>query len=259
MLAKEQSHWFASAAVGLALVLFMGVPAHAQDVAAAQGNAVASNGPLAASDIEGPPAPNTDPVASGPKTEAAFVPAPASPAPEAPALEAVASNPAEAEDKPASGLAEVGFPIIKTIGAVGLVLSLAIVGYVSLRKFAPQHLLQRNSGKMLRLVETLPMGEKRSISIIEVRGKKLLIGNTPNQLSLLAPLDEEVPLESKEKETAPVPNEIPSASAARRGGKFLSMRMPGKKLAAAPKPANAHVIPPDLRGKMRELRAALES
>lgn len=43
--------------------------------------------------------------------------------------------------------------------------------------------------KSLRLAETLPLGERRFVAVIEFEQMRFLIGGTPSSLSLLAQLD----------------------------------------------------------------------
>ena len=58
------------------------------------------------------------------------------------------------------------------------------------------------SGKNIRLVETMPLGYRRSLHIVEVGGKVLLIGSTEGGVTLLAELDPDA-LKDKETDKGP--------------------------------------------------------
>jgi flagellar biosynthetic protein FliO len=47
------------------------------------------------------------------------------------------------------------------------------------------------SGRNIRIIETTPLGYRRSLHIVEVEGKVLLIGSTEGGVTLLAELDPE--------------------------------------------------------------------
>ncbi len=48
--------------------------------------------------------------------------------------------------------------------------------------------LQPRGSKRLRLCESLPLGERRFVAVIEFEDSRFLIGGTSNSLALLAPL-----------------------------------------------------------------------
>jgi hypothetical protein len=50
--------------------------------------------------------------------------------------------------------------------------------------------------RLLRVRETLSLGEKRFLAVVEYDGRKLLIAGTPQQISLLERLDEKAPASS---------------------------------------------------------------
>lgn len=47
----------------------------------------------------------------------------------------------------------------------------------------------RQNNKRLRVCETVPLGERRFIAVIQVDNKQFLVGGAPNSVSLLAQLD----------------------------------------------------------------------
>ena len=231
---------------GAAILFLSSMPLPAQDDAARAATGVM---------------PQTDP-ASHPDTDfsAGETPAPApvpalpSPSPETPAA---AAEPAPS-DLPAGTWQETLAPMVRIGGAVGLVLSIALGGFWALRKFAPNRFPRKPAEKTLRLIETLPMGEKRSIAVVEVAGKRFLIGNTPNEITMLSPLEVGLPRESRAAEgTGAAINELPPAARPVQG-RFLNLILSER--GTPPRaPAKPSPLSPDILGKMRELREALES
>jgi flagellar biogenesis protein FliO len=120
------------------------------------------------------------------------------------------------------------------------------------RKFAPQYITKRPGERMLRLVEVLPVGDKRSIILMEAGASKLLLASSPGHISLLSSLpDSAAP-------TAPGGrNSIETVAAGASSGKFKNLLELEKKASSASLPARP-ALPPDIRGKMQELRKALE-
>jgi flagellar biogenesis protein FliO len=239
------------AAFGLVAMIVMTFPATAQSNAAPADPAGPLLQPPPAAGIDGPPE----------ALESEAPPAPSGQATDAFPAQAPESAPAPPKAPPA-GEAEaaswigVVFPAIKTVGAFGLVLSLVLVGFLVLRKFAPHYFNRRPSQRMLHLVETLSMGEKRAIAVVEVAGKKFLIGNTPNQITLLAPLGDELSL-GPGTQPAVRPAQTSAAPVGIKRGQFVNLLLPGKG-GTGRKTADASPLPPDIRSKMRELREALE-
>jgi flagellar biosynthetic protein FliO len=181
---------------------------------------------------------------------------PSSPAPETKAAaEATVPTPdsAPASQLPDAREGDMQFPVMRTVGSMGLVVFLMLGAFLAVKKFAPRYFNKPVSQRNMKVVETLGMGDRRSISLIEVGNSRYLVGNTPHQISLLASLPNSVSLLSE-------PDEMPAASKAST-----------KKGAAAPfrnlfdveksRPSiqhTAHPLPDDLRVKMRQLREALE-
>ena len=58
-------------------------------------------------------------------------------------------------------------------------------------KWLQQKSTQKFSSRRMRVAETVALGEKRFVSILQVDGKQLLIGSAAGQISLLAVLDEQ--------------------------------------------------------------------
>jgi len=160
-----------------------------------------------------------------------------------PAATAAASQPVE--PAPSSD-----FSLIRTIGALGLVISLIVIGFWGARRYAP-HLFNRQPGEhRMKVVETLPMGDKRSIALVQVDDSYFLVGNTSSQISLLARLPWEFSLGLEHGASSAEPASATGFRDSSRKLYEVEKRPPSSN---KPKP-----IPPDVRAKMRQLREALE-
>ncbi len=177
--------------------------------------------------------------------EPVAVPAPATPVPPPPAA-AATEIPSLAAD----------FPLGRALGGFGIVLSLMGAAVFGTRKFAPQLFRKPVPEKSLKVIETIPMGDKRSISVIQVEDKRFLIGNTTSQITLLAPL--RGPLSVEEE---PVAQAAPAEPVAPRP-KMVVDRFRNifeiEKASPGRNGARPKTIPPDVRAKMRQLRESLE-
>jgi flagellar biosynthetic protein FliO len=178
----------------------------------------------------------------------------ASAAPAAPDTNAVAA--AEAEEALMFGSDVPQLSMLRAFGAIGMVLCALIGVYFGIRKFAPGYFPKISSGgKNLKIVESLGMGDRRSIALVEVGGKRFLIGSTPQQINLLTALPEHISLVAEDDgisdaAVAPVIKEDDERQVFRNlfdMGKKRSVRHSG------------NVLPDEVRQKMRRLREALEN
>jgi flagellar biosynthetic protein FliO len=142
--------------------------------------------------------------------------------------------------------------VLRAVGGLGLVVFLMIGTFFAAKKYAPRYFSKPASQKNLKILETLAMGDRRSISLIEVGGSRFLVGNTPQQINLLATLPEPVSLVSEPDEAVPVPKTINKKGS---GVPFRSLFEVEK---SRPAQRAGNPLPDDLRVKMRQLRDALE-
>ncbi len=142
-----------------------------------------------------------------------------------------------------------GFSFLKVVGGLGLVLSLIVFATFGIRKLAPQYFTKKAAERSLKLIETLPMGERRSIVVIEIDEKRLLIGNTPNQITLLASLGEDTSFLA-DQELAPVATASSTPAPSFKNLYEFERNGAGR--------GKMKIIPPDIRAKMRQLRESLE-
>jgi flagellar biogenesis protein FliO len=145
------------------------------------------------------------------------------------------------------------YSFMKVLGGLGVILSLIIFGFFGARKYAPQYFAKNSGGKSLQLIETLTMGERRSIALVDVCGKRMLLGNSGQQITLLAKLDEPVVPDSQSVAAVPksaIPAKNPQTS-------FRSLLEVAKRRDVVV-PDKIRPIAPDVRAKMRQLRETLE-
>jgi flagellar biogenesis protein FliO len=150
-----------------------------------------------------------------------------------------------------SGRNELALLTIKAIGGVGLVISLILAGFLLFRRFAPQYIAKRPGERILRLIEMLPLGDKRSVMLVQAGANKLLLASSAGQISLLLSLPDTAATALDGGKPAEITT--PGASS----GKFKNLLELEKKAPAASLPMR-RALPPDIRGKMQELRKALE-
>jgi flagellar biosynthetic protein FliO len=202
---------------------------------------------------------NTAPAAAEPIVP--IVPPPGPPAQEnaAAAVQPRTNAPIAAEQTvPAAAEASLSVPssgwadLIKTIGSVGLIICLILAGYILFRKYAPQYIAKRPNERNLRIIETLPLGDKRSIVMVQAGSQQFLLASTPGQISLLTTIPA---TNSTYSSRAAISNESDTVGAL--SGSFKNLYEMEKKTPAA-RPAAVKALSPDIRGKMLELRKALE-
>jgi flagellar biosynthetic protein FliO len=144
------------------------------------------------------------------------------------------------------------FAMLRALGGIGIVFSLMIGGFFALRKFAPNLIQKPPAQKTQKVVETLQMGDKRSISIVQVGDRRLLLGSTGTGITLLATLEG-----TAHGESAGVPTEVLTKRAQAQGG-FRNVFELEKNPTAARAAGVPKTIAPNIRAKMRQLRESLE-
>jgi flagellar biosynthetic protein FliO len=144
------------------------------------------------------------------------------------------------------------FSMLRTLGGMGIVLCLMIGMFFAAKKFAPRYFTRATAERNLKVIDTLAMGDRRSISLIEVGGNRFLIGNTPQQINLLAALPEAISLVSE-------PEALPVNPKEKNRYDFTSPFRNLFEVEKKGRPQNlAHVLPEDIRTKMRQLRKSLD-
>jgi flagellar biogenesis protein FliO len=89
-------------------------------------------------------------------------------------------TPTQPAEAPPSGL--------RAFGSLVLVLGLAGLSLWALKKYGRGRMPGSGGGK-LRVEETLALGDRRFVSILDVEGERFLVALTPQTISLLSRLD----------------------------------------------------------------------
>lgn len=89
-------------------------------------------------------------------------------------------TPGQVQEAPPSGL--------RAFGSLLLVLGLAGLSLWALKKYGRGRIPGGGGGR-LRVEETLALGDRRYVSILEAEGERFLIGLTPQGISLISKLD----------------------------------------------------------------------
>jgi flagellar biogenesis protein FliO len=93
------------------------------------------------------------------------------------------------DGKPTQGqVADAGPSGLRAFGSLVLVLGLAGVSLWALKKYGRGRLPGSGGGK-LKVEETLALGDRRYVSILEAEGERFLIAMTPQGIRFLARLD----------------------------------------------------------------------
>ena len=146
--------------------------------------------------------------------------------------------------------------MLRVFGGMGLVLCMLVGAYIGIRKFAPGYFPKTSSdGKNLKIVESIGMGDRRSIALVEVGGKRFLIGSTPQQINLLTTLPEHFSLVAEEYEV----NTVKVANGLKEEGERQTFRNLFEMGKRRPVRHPEKVLPDEVRQKMRRLREALEN
>jgi flagellar biogenesis protein FliO len=93
------------------------------------------------------------------------------------------------DGKPTQGqVAEAGPSGLRSFGSLVLVLGLAGASLWALKKYGRGRMPGGGGGK-LRVEETLALGDRRYVSILDAEGERFLIALTPQGISLISRLD----------------------------------------------------------------------
>ncbi len=82
-------------------------------------------------------------------------------------------------------------PIIKVLSALLIVLGLMGFWAYLAKRYYPGLRGARYAGPSIRVLGTVYLGSKRSIAVIGVQNKRLVVGMTPSSMTLLTTLEEE--------------------------------------------------------------------
>jgi flagellar biogenesis protein FliO len=99
---------------------------------------------------------------------------------------------------------------------------------------------ERSGDKRLRVAETVSLGEKRFVAVVQVDGRHFLVAGGPTNIALLAQLDPKEPFENVLKKTMTVAPKQPAKRKrpAKRTGE------PNARTASAKEPQSQFNVPP---------------
>lgn len=95
-------------------------------------------------------------------------------------------------DEPAkrakTGEPSVTASLLRVVGALAFVVALAVLSLYALKHFTSSKVTRKSPRRSVQVIETTGLGPNRALHIVQAGGKYLLIGSTPNQISLVAEL-----------------------------------------------------------------------
>jgi flagellar biosynthetic protein FliO len=111
-----------------------------------------------------------------------------------------------------AGTGSVGYGL-RAAGAMIIVLSMIWGTMFLLKRYMPHRFGPLGHKRRIHVLETVPLGEKRALTLIRIDNEELLLAGTPGSVSLL----KEIRLEPEtanpvQTETTPAPNQKPSDS-----------------------------------------------
>ena len=74
---------------------------------------------------------------------------------------------------------------VRTVGSMVFILGLILGAAVLLKRYMPHRFGPLGHKRRIQVLETIPIGEKRSLTLIEIDGATLLLASTPGSVSLL--------------------------------------------------------------------------
>lgn len=81
--------------------------------------------------------------------------------------------------------------LVKMISALAIVLGLMALTTYGVRRFLGPRLGVAGNGPFMKIQGSISLGVKKEIALIEVGGSFLVVGVTPNQISLLTRFEKE--------------------------------------------------------------------
>ena len=91
--------------------------------------------------------------------------------------------------QPMTGKSEAAASLMKMLVALAVVIVCIYVGVFLLKKLVVKRQMGRGAGSLLQVIETAYIDPKKSLSLVRVADKSVLIGVTDNQISVLTELD----------------------------------------------------------------------
>jgi flagellar biogenesis protein FliO len=109
----------------------------------------------------------------------------------------------------------------------------------------------RSNNKRLRVAETVSLGERRFVAVVQVDGRHFLLAGSPTNIVLLAQLDDKEPFEKVLKKTMTLPRKRPP----KRAKKVVSAK--GARPAPPTNVLDQAIVAPDMP-MAREIRKSTD-
>lgn len=107
---------------------------------------------------------------------------------------APAEHPEKLVDAPAEeSWTAGGVKALHMLGAFALVVALILGGYLLVKRFTPDQLGRRAKERLMHAMDSMRVGEKQTLVLVEVSGDKYLLASTPNDICLLAKIEPSIP------------------------------------------------------------------
>jgi len=89
---------------------------------------------------------------------------------------------------------------MRTASSLALVIGFIFLTAFAVKKFFPNALKNLDKNKNFRVIDRQSIGQRREVVVMQIYGKKLLLGVTPSQINFLAELEPESLSEERTKE-----------------------------------------------------------
>ena len=117
----------------------------------------------------------------------------------------LASLNGDSEEKKQEKEAPVYVTALSFIFKLALVLGLAYASILGLKKFSNMKTIAGGSSQRIRVMENSSLGANRSLHVVQIGSKKLLVASTPSQVNLLTELDPEDIVDNSTPEVSQAP------------------------------------------------------
>jgi len=107
------------------------------------------------------------------------------------ALASDTTRPASVEYQPMAGKGDAAISMVKMLVALGVVVVAIYIGIFLLKKLMNRRHTAGSASNLLQVLETAYLDPKKSLSLVRVADKSVLIGVTDNQISVLTEFDSE--------------------------------------------------------------------
>jgi flagellar biosynthetic protein FliO len=105
--------------------------------------------------------------------------------PSVPSDQSVTAAPVSEESLAEAQSGSMGGYGIRAAGALILILATIWLGMILLKRFMPHRFGPLGQKRRIQVIETVPIGEKRTLTLVRIDNEELLLASTPGSLALL--------------------------------------------------------------------------